>query len=164
MDKYHPLVCVSSYQTNSLIEITLLGDYRPSPFKLGDHTLMNTHSNQASTANVSTTNLSAPQALNSQDYEHVLTKLLNKNKKRPLTLSQTTWMSSRADVREQEEGLSVHERTRARSGLDREGKVGEGEMDREKVRFDIEAERELEADSDGEWEEGRRKSLFDPRR
>ena len=73
-------------------------------------------------------------------------------------------MSSRADVREQEEGLSVHERTRARSGLDREGKVGEGEMDREKVRFDIEAERELEADSDGEWEEGRRKSLFDPRR
>ena len=100
--------------------------------------------------------------MNSQDYEHVLRKLLNKNKKRR---------------KEEELGGSNEE--------------GAGEMDsdmsaagtgkrREKTRFHsllsvvdvegVQVEKELEQDSDGEewdwedWQEGRRKSLFDPKR
>ena len=158
-------MCILSSQV-SLLQFTS-GDYRPSPFKLTTTTNNLTNSNAASTVNVSTTNLSASQALNLKDYEHVLNKVLN-NKKQPFSLSQTARMSS---GREQEE----------------KG-VGEGEMDsdiselrtspwkrKEKARFhsllsvvDGEDEKALEEDSDGEedeWEEkGGRKSLFDPRR
>lgn len=118
----------------------------------------------------------------------MLSKLLNKNKKQPPSLSQTARMSSLGDavsVREQEEE-GHDERSRARSGLEEEG-VGEGEMDsdfsyarwkgKEKARFHsllsvvdgegVQVEKELEGDSeDGyEWEEeswGKR--LFDARR
>jgi hypothetical protein len=150
------------------------GDYRPGAFKV------NINSNRASTTNVSTTNLSAPQALNLQDYEHVLSKLLNKNKKR------------QTGGKEEEMGVSPE---RSRTRLHEEG---EGEIDsdisearrnaaqirkrKEKARFHsllsvvdwegVQVEKELKPDGDQdewdwdweEWEEGRRKSLFDPRR
>ena len=156
---------------NRVIECTL-GDYRPGPFKL------HTNSNRASTTNVSTTNLSAPHALNSQDYEDVLSKLLDKNKKRQM------------GRKEEELGGSHDERNRSRSYEEGEGEIesdiSEGRRSsagiwrkKEKARFHsllsvvswegVQATKEMEQNGDedwdwDEWEEGRRKSLFDPGR
>jgi hypothetical protein len=126
----------------------------------------NPNSNRAST-----TNLSVPQALNSQDYEHVMRRLLlNKNKRR-----QTG--------RKEEELSGGHEEGAGEMDSDmsearRHAAAGFGKRN-EKARFhsllsvvDVDGvrEKELEQDSDREeweweeWEEGRRKSFFDPRR
>ena len=113
--------------------------------------------------------------MNLQNYEHVLSKLLSKNKKQ------------RTGRKEEELGGSHDETTRARSY---EG--GEGDIDsdiseardaagiwrrKEKARFHsllnvvdwegVEVEKRLEQeDEDWDWDEweGRRKSLFDPKR
>jgi hypothetical protein len=138
------------------------GDYRPTPF---------TFNTNPSSKRASTINLSVPQALNSQDYEQVLRKLLNKSKKR-----QTG--------RKEEELGGSHEEGAGEMDSDmseaRRHVAGSGKR-KEKTRFHsllsmvdgegIQSEKELEQDdSDGEeweWEnleEGRRKRLFDPRR
>ena len=156
--------CVLSWQLHDyLIEFTS-GDYRPTPFTLNT----NPNSNRASTMN-----LSVPQALNSQNYEHVLRKLLNKNKKR----------QTRQTGRKEEELSGTHEEGAGEMDSDMSearrhaAEIGKG---KEKARFHsllsvvdgegVQIEKELEQDNDREeweweeWEEGRRKSLFDPRR
>jgi hypothetical protein len=162
---------VCAFLPNDCVIECTSGDYRPGPFKL------HTNSNRASTTN-STTNLSAPHALNSQDYEHVLSKLLDKDKKRQM------------GRKEEELGGSHDERTRGRPYEEGEGEnesdISEGRKSpawvwrrKEKARFHsllsvvgwegVQATKELEQNDDedwdwDEWEEGRRKSLFDPGR
>lgn len=153
--------CVLSCQLDDcLIEFTS-GDYRPTPFILNT----NPNSNRAST-----TNLSVTQALNSQDYEHVLRKLLNKNKKRQTGRKEEELGGSHEEGAEEMDS-DMSEARRHAAG------IGKG---KEKARFHsllsvvdgegVQVEKELEQDSDREewdweeWEEGKRKSLFDPRR
>ena len=146
---------------NCFVEITL-GDYHLSRFKL----------NTRASTDVSTTNLNAPQTLNLQDYEHVLSKLFNKKK---------------TGGKERELGGSRDERNRARLYVEGEGGIdsdtGEArnaaigkrkEKEKEKARFHsllsvvdwdgVQVEKKLERDVDRDWEEGRRKALFDAKR
>ena len=108
--------------------------------------------------------MSVSQGLNSQDYEQVLRKLLNKNRKRR---------------KEEELGGSHEEGMESDMSETRRYGVETGRR-KEKTRFHslmsvvdgegVQVEKELEEDSDREewdweeWEEGRRSSLFDPRR
>ena len=143
---------------NYLIKFTS-GDYRPSPFTLNT----NPDSNRASTIS-----LSVPHTLNSQDYEHVLRKLLNK-KRQAGRKEEELGGSHEEGAEEMDSDMS--EARRHAAG------IGKG---KEKARFHsllsvvdgegVQVEKELEQDSDREewdweeWEEGKRKSLFDPRR